>query len=57
MSFVTTVLSEVQKNYVKDWCLTKLQRTFLFLTYLNLNELWTYYQKYVNQMTLNRATL
>ena len=30
---------------------------YLFLTCLNLNELWPYYRKHVNQIILNRATL
>ena len=29
------VLSEGHKYYFKDWCLTKSQPIFLFLTYLN----------------------
>ena len=33
------------------------QPTFLFLTYFELNELWLYYQKDVNQITLNHSTL
>ena len=33
------------------------QPTFLFLTYFELNELWAYYQKDVNQVTLNPTTL
>ena len=33
------------------------QPTFLFSTYLKLNELWPYYQKHVNQIILNRITL
>ena len=33
------------------------QHPFLFLTYFQLNELWPYYQKEINQITLNHTTL
>ena len=33
------------------------QPTLLFLTYFSLNELWPYYQKNLNQITLNDTTL
>ena len=33
------------------------QLTFLFLTNLNFNELWPYYQKHANQIILNRNSL
>ena len=52
-----SVLSEGHKNYFKDWHLINSQPTFLFLTYFELNELWLYYQKDVNQITLNHPTL
>ena len=45
------------KNFFKDLCLMNSQPTFLFLTYFQLNELLPYYQKDVNQITLNHATL
>ena len=48
---------EGHKNYFKDWCLMNSQPTFLFLTCFKLNELWPYYQKNVNQMTLNHTTI
>ena len=51
------VLSGGHKNYFKDWCLVNSQPTFMFLTYSQLNELWPYYQKDVNQTTLNHTSL
>ena len=36
------VLREGRKNYFKDWCLMNSQLTFLFLTNLNLMNLWQF---------------
>ena len=47
------VLREGHKNYFKDWCIMNSQPTFLFFNLFKLNELWSYYQKHVNQRILN----
>ena len=51
------VLSDSHKNYFKDWCLMNSQPTFLFFSQFKFNELWTYYQKHVNQTIFNGTTL
>ena len=50
-------LSDGHKNNFKDWCLMNSQPAFLFLTYFKLNEIWRYYQKYINQIILNHNSL
>ena len=51
------VLFEGHKNYLKDWCLMNSHPTFLFVTYFEVIELWPYYPKDVNQITLNHTTV
>ena len=53
---VIRVLSEGHKIYFQDWCLMSFYPTFLCLTYFN-SELWPYYQKDVNQISLTHITL
>ena len=58
MSFVTT--NEVSVRFTKITSrigVSGTQPTFLFLIYFQLNELWSYYQNDVNQITLNHTTL
>ena len=50
-------LSDDHKNNFKDWCLMNSQPAFLFWTYFQLNEIWRYYQKYINQIILNHNSL
>ena len=50
------VLSEGHKNYFKDWCVMNSAYRSIFNLF-KLNKLWPYYQKHVNQIILNRATL
>ena len=51
------VLSEGHNNYFKVCCLMNSQPGRLFLTYLNLINYGSYYQKHVNQIILNHTTL
>ena len=50
------VPSEGRKNYFKDRCLMNSQSAFPVFTSFDSIK-WPYYQKHVNQITLNHATL
>ena len=51
------VLSEVHKNYIKEWCLMNSQPTFLLLTYFFTQWIMAILPKVANQITLNHTTL